>query len=495
MMLRIFVCYPRVDLMYCTQLLPYLAPYHVWYDLHIKAGQDWWQEILKHIEWCDVFVLLVSPNTLSSKYCQEEYTIARAKGKRILPILIAPCDVPSDMLTKFYVDARAGLTVKALATLKDWLTATEHALYDKNKQYSTRLSVPTQLIQAYPNPVTFVPETVVEDVSAALERGDTDTALYLLEMAEAAGVTSPVVDLCQWLEDVRRSIDARAYKQRADQAYQQVKTLVKKRATFELGIKAFETFIQEFPDYDPDQLALYLSQRIAPSLLWCDIPEGEVTLEYEGKHRVVYHVDAFRISKYPITHAQFQKFIDAPDGYNEERWWLFSEEAKAWHRAYPKPLERHTPVGDYPRVNVSWYEAMAFCLWLSAKTGLTIRLPTEPQWQRAAQGDDGRRYPYGNTFSRDACNARQTRIRSITSVKMFPLGASPFQVMDMSGNCWEWTLSKNKRDADPNKRDFYLAKGGSCSSRAEAVRVTARAALAPDSRYGTLGFRVAVVGQ
>lgn len=496
--MRIFISYSQIDQRFCVQILDYLSAHEIWYDQRLVAGDNWWDEILKRLDWCDAVILVLSPNSLSSKFCREEYSIARAKGKRIIPILIEPCNVPSEILSTHYVDMTKGITLSAVSQMKDALIVAERTLYHTAKRIQPFVTPsPDEVALDHENekafrhfPVLFNPETVTLDYARALEEKDTDTARYLLEQAVARNVQVIGVDFRDLLRDLQHEIDKEAYARQAEREYKNIAHLVKNRATFEKGMKAFEKFLQYFPDYDPQKLVQYLTRRVVPNLLWCDIPEGEVTLEYGGGRNVVYDVATFRMSKHPITNAQFQMFIDNPDGYANERWWLFSKEAARWHRAHPKPLERHERPGDHPRVGVSWYEAMAFCLWLSHKTGLKITLPTEYQWQRAAQGDDRRLYPYGKVFSKVACNARQTRIRGTTAVTAFPMGASPFKVMDMAGNTWDWTLSLNKRDPDPAKRNQYIAKGGSYSSRAELVRVTYRFALEPDSRYGTLGFRV-----
>jgi formylglycine-generating enzyme required for sulfatase activity len=97
------------------------------------------------------------------------------------------------------------------------------------------------------------------------------------------------------------------------------------------------------------------------------------------------------------------------------------------------------PGDDLPRSNVSWYDVVAFCRWLSNKLGYTVTLPTEQQWQRAAQGDDEREYPWGDDFDHSRCNIAS---KSTTPVTQYPNGASPFGVMDMAGNVAEWCLTK-----------------------------------------------------
>src|SRR3990172_5183662 len=123
------------------------------------------------------------------------------------------------------------------------------------------------------------------------------------------------------------------------------------------------------------------------------------------------------MAKYPITNAQFHIFVDALDGYMNPQWRDFSSAAKAWHAEHPQPSY---PSFDFksphPRVNVSWYESMAFCQWLNAQikqSEYQIILPTETQWQRAAVGDTGYIYPWGDEFDPKKCNTRESGIRQL----------------------------------------------------------------------------------
>src|SRR5688572_23587970 len=103
----------------------------------------------------------------------------------------------------------------------------------------------------------------------------------------------------------------------------------------------------------------------------------------------VFHVDAFEMAKYPLTNAQFAVFI-AAGGYRQRRWWTDEGWQFKEQREWTAPLfwrDARWNKPDYPVVGVSWYEAVAYCRWLSAITREKITLPSEQQWQHAAQGD------------------------------------------------------------------------------------------------------------
>jgi formylglycine-generating enzyme required for sulfatase activity len=120
-----------------------------------------------------------------------------------------------------------------------------------------------------------------------------------------------------------------------------------------------------------------------------------------------FDVLAFEIAQYPLTNAQFEKFVKA-EGYTQQQWWTAGgwqvRQRGGWREPrYWQESKRNKP--DHPVAGVSWYEATVFCQWLSDVTGEHITLPTEQQWQRAAQGDDNRAYPWGNTFGASRCNS------------------------------------------------------------------------------------------
>ena len=99
-----------------------------------------------------------------------------------------------------------------------------------------------------------------------------------------------------------------------------------------------------------------------------------------------------------------------------------------------------TPSG-HPIDGVRWEQADQFCVWLSDRLGEPFRLPTEDEWERAARGDDGREYPWGDRFDAACANLAEARVGSTTPVGSFPRGASPFGLLDLAGNVDEWTAT------------------------------------------------------
>jgi formylglycine-generating enzyme required for sulfatase activity len=188
----------------------------------------------------------------------------------------------------------------------------------------------------------------------------------------------------------------------------------------------------------------------------------------------------YSIAKYPVTNAQFAKFIEA-GGYSERKWWTdagWEAKAKGWawnkekgewrptNNAWTEP--RYLQVSKWndaeqPVVGVSWYEAVAFCLWLSDVTGEKVMLPAEDQWQYAAQGDDGREYPWGKNWDARRCNNNKggKGIGKTTPVRQYEgKGDSPFGVVDMAGNVWEWCLHERKTKYVNSMVWYRVLRGG-----------------------------------
>ena len=228
---------------------------------------------------------------------------------------------------------------------------------------------------------------------------------------------------------------------------------------------------------------------------WCVVPAGKVTLEPGGylKEVTTFDVPEFQIASYPITNAQFEVFVKAKDGWRNREWWNYSASAKAW-RATNERTEaaRFRDCADCPREFVTWYAAVAFTCWLSAKTGERITLPTEQQWQRAAQGDDGREYPWGNKWDARKCNSNPSGIGKTTPVTRYPQGMSPFGVLDMSGNVWEWCLTDYTEGSDDisTNTKYRVLHGGPWSDFPQDARAARRSYFDPDGRFDDRGFRV-----
>jgi len=189
-----------------------------------------------------------------------------------------------------------------------------------------------------------------------------------------------------------------------------------------------------------------------------------------------------------VTHRQWQAFID-DGGYADGRWWT--------------PLNRPEPVTPAwneptaPRERVNWFEALAYCRWLSHRLEREITLPTEQQWERAARGIEGREWPWNGDWDAEKANAER-RIGRTSLVGLFPHGATPPEregemgILDLAGNVWEWCL--NEYDDPLRTGTDGLAnralRGGSWYDASRDGRASFRFSTTPTMQAGELGLRL-----
>ena len=236
------------------------------------------------------------------------------------------------------------------------------------------------------------------------------------------------------------------------------------------------------------------------------IPKGKFLYGDDKIEEVIdndYEIDVF-----PVTNKQYKEFIDEkkdyPVPYGEEN----LGKPYTWNkekRTYPEGL------GDHPVVLVSYEDAIAFCEWRSKKEGAGFRLPTEEEWEKAARGEDGRNYPWGNEFDFKKLNCADFHVQKVlkdsgewekefkenileknrgkaltTDVGRFADGASPYGCQDMAGNVWEWTSSLYEKDKSRVVRGGAWHNNGSgycrCANRGRGV---------PGCRDDGIGFRCA----
>jgi len=235
-----------------------------------------------------------------------------------------------------------------------------------------------------------------------------------------------------------------------------------------------------------------------PDIEWVDIVGGKFLY---GENKRSKTIGSYRIARHPITHAQFQCFIDA-GGFDDDQWWQWPEFRSA-------PASARWPFPNHPRENVSWFDAMAFCRWLTARLRAAsaispdeeIRLPTEHEWERAARGTDGRNYPWGDRYVSGHANINETwshdrvgkfDVGQTTPVGMYPAGESPDRVLDLSGNVWEWCLDKfDKKDRGANVP--RVLRGGSWDDDSDSARASYRRGRGSDWRSNGIGVRVVCV--
>ncbi|MEW6718229.1 MAG: SUMF1/EgtB/PvdO family nonheme iron enzyme [Chloroflexota bacterium] len=257
----------------------------------------------------------------------------------------------------------------------------------------------------------------------------------------------------------------------------------------------------------------------------------------------------YQIGKYPLTNAEFRAFVDA-DGYGKVEgekppWWSetgwrwriglwdtqdFSKYSEASREFVRNWLARRSKdkrgqpfwwddpqwnVANLPVVGVSWFEAEAYCNWLTIRLreagtlpdNLVMRLPTEAEWEKAARGAAGGLWPWGDKWEAAKCNNAETEdaLRRTSPVGIYPHGASPCGALDMVGNVWEWCLDRYEADEyqrllglpqpvtdprGPATGDRQVLRGGSWDCDRHFARCAYRLRYIPDDFDCFVGFRL-----
>lgn len=300
--------------------------------------------------------------------------------------------------------------------------------------------------------------------------------------------------------DTYKGIDAESKMKRINEAYA---VLNNTDSRTEYDLKRAGTGLQQAVEAEGESRACpFCEEKVALSAVTCDFcgeiqsgdlrsrardmvligageflmgsPDGEGNEDEHPRHTV--YLAAYHICRYPVTNGQFARFI-SETGYDAGNKWKSSVNAGE---------ENH------PVVHVSWIDAMAYCRWAGGT------LPTEAQWEKAARGTDGRIYPWGNTWDQTLCHMNS---KGTTAVGAYPGGASPYGIMDMAGNVWEWCsdcyavsyyrCSPLKDPEGPVSGKWRVVRGGSWGQASPShFRCAARKWQYPDSRNNSTGFRL-----
>ncbi|MBZ0286194.1 MAG: toll/interleukin-1 receptor domain-containing protein, partial [Anaerolineae bacterium] len=275
--MRLFISYARVDKYYCTQIVDILDVHDVWYDHRLHAGQQWWDEIEKELKWCEGLVYLLSPDSVSSEYCQRELGIAQSLGKHIFPVLIqGRTQMPESLKHIQYADLSNGLTTEGVKALLN-------SIYVAERQ-ANRVAAPAMM--PVPASPVFVdgtgktaPTTTIYEAADAMQNGQYDRAVFLLKQVRANGFDSRYIDLEAMIHEAEHALEWQAYLREAEREYAPIAALIQRERTRKLGIQAFRAFQKNFPDYDPENLAEFCTTPAdVPLLEWCDVSGGLVTV-------------------------------------------------------------------------------------------------------------------------------------------------------------------------------------------------------------------------
>jgi formylglycine-generating enzyme required for sulfatase activity len=206
---------------------------------------------------------------------------------------------------------------------------------------------------------------------------------------------------------------------------------------------------------------------------------------------------AFFIDRLPVTNAQFAEFLDAVGTHNKsgERLYDFDDSDARIHRRGSR-WTADQGYANHPVVEPTWVGARDYCAWRGK------RLPSEAEREKAARGTDGRKYPWGNVAPDRTRAQFAARFNETAPVDAFPAGASPYGVVGMAGNAWEWVASAYRSypyDASDGREDLQAGpvratRGGGHDSPAAEITTTQRGrnlSRNPAAGHHNIGFRCA----
>jgi len=214
-----------------------------------------------------------------------------------------------------------------------------------------------------------------------------------------------------------------------------------------------------------------------------DWSDNDLFENEQPQHEIA--LPTFEIAQNPVTNAEYFLFT----------WDTGHRLPKGW-----VGIRFADDTGNHPVTGVSRNDALAYAKWLSDRSKLKFRLPSEAEWERAARGTDGRIYPWGHTFDPWRCNTAESMKKGTTPVGLYSQGGDSLcGCVDMVGNVWEWTSSvfmpypynpaDGREEIKPGVK--YVIRGGAWYYTRKMARCAAREALLPDHTSPSLGFRIA----
>ncbi|MBN1562587.1 MAG: SUMF1/EgtB/PvdO family nonheme iron enzyme [Anaerolineae bacterium] len=502
----IFICYGRADRSFVDRIVPLIHQVHglnsVWFDGRIRGGDEWWQVILDQIAHCELFVYVISNESMNSPYCQAELREARRLHKPILPLRVRPgLDYPE----RFPQDLKEALVkiqyLEMAPGVRDTKEVTE--FYAALKQGLER-KPPSPLIPLAPEPVLC---------PAPLERTHNRNTQYLKwgigALLAALTIGAIIIGLSVFMDDnaligtpVLNAVDDSniqlSPKPLAETPTNLIDATTTPMPTFTVMPVSDTATFTHTPSItpSPEPLATAIPTLIpahSSNSAWIT-----VTRQYRDVLFVEVPAGCFMMGTDEGEHDEHPAHELCLDDF----WIMKTEVTRAMYAACAAAggctaIATPNIAGNdnQPINHVNWDQANDFCDWLDA------RLPSESEWEYAARGPEGWLYPWGNEFIPDNAVYINNSGDQIAQVGSMPGGASWVGALDMSGNVWEWTSSfakpypYNRRDGREGTSNLILinrvTRGGSYANESEFLRAANRSSYSPDTAIGLIGFRCA----
>ena len=549
-MAQIFISYSRVDRPFTRKLEDSLRRvYTVWYDEALTGGQDWWNEILNQIDDCDVFIYLLSEDSVKSNYCLAEYDVARTLHKKILPVLIRQrTSIPDRLSRLHYVDMSEGFTAQSITDLRDALDRLIQQLPGEVLPVYKLTRPPVPEITDKPlfefrfsivSTVVVVAVVIIAATLILLTRGrssgslsagiptsqlpEADSAVVVTQVTqEPSSTLMPTSTLTPTVTPSETAGPATQVRIDSTSTAQAVAFFA--TVTAALWTPTATSTFTSTPDvtqtYDSELRILRLTNTAEA---WTSTPSPSPTATLTEEQRALrlavggvnsneewtpYTKNLLGLEMVLVPSGCF--FMGSEDGDEDERpmreqcvetpFWIGRFEVTNGQyldgqpaRSIDQDCDGATSVSNHPQNCINWYSARGFCSEFGA------RLPTELEWEYAARGPSSLLYPWGNSFLPSNTVYVDASESVSAEVGSRPTGASWVGAMDMSGNVWEWTssliedypYSQASHEDDSELSSQRVIRGGSFSNPDFILRASNRLDLPPGQALANTGFRCA----
>lgn len=531
---RILVSYSRADEPFLEQFVELLGeafPGHtIWYDRKISGGDDWWGRILNEIAACDLFIYLLSNDSLESPYCQAEFREALRLRKLYLGVIVraktdlnrTPADLQEAIRHYQWIDMSGGFkdartnarlyravnqqvgAIPAEAPLPHFSQPTPSPVVpDKPKRDPT---VWVQILVGIIAAVAVIAAALIGIVPAILNRIDQQAAAQTAEAQTRAAVVPTPFDPQLAASLTIGAIIASWTDTPTPTTMPSPTFIPSETPDFPATINAANTRYWQDASATAAIIASFTKTPVPPSPTAI---AAAATLIPAGTSNTVWTPQTQDFNGVTMALVPAGCFTMGSDnGYDDEKpvhevcldqpfWIDQTEVTQAQFRSLGgKAANASYFTGDNrPVEQITWFEARDFC---AQREG---RLPTEAEWEYAARGPESLTYPWGNTFVADNVVYSGNSNNQTANVGSRPGGVSWVGAQDMSGNVWEWVAdwygetyygnsSRSNPEGPANGTDRVL-RGGSWLTDVDYVRAAFRYGGTPDVRYRILGFRCA----
>jgi len=407
-MTQVFISYSRRDLAFVEQLASDLKAVGlvVWYDLsRLEAGDSWPEEIQSAIGASDIFIIVISPDSIVSKWVRKEFLYASSKRKKSIPLLYKKCDLPLWLLDIHFIDIQG----------KNYKRNYNEILRAMGVQpvAPKKPPVPEKAEPVLVKPVRKEETPELKKVRAQRKWDSKNISMLVALIALSLVLVFGLPPLLPQAEDTP------------------VPALI---TTDEPVLEPTATatiIITTEPSSTPTEastpttapLSTEISDEFGVEMML--VPAGEFTMGsddiYGAKPAHMIFLDAYYIDKYEVTNALYKICVDAKVCDLPRR-----TSSSSHYSYYDNP-----EFSNYPVMYINWFKAKAYCEWRGA------RLPTEAEWEKAARGTDARTYPWGEGIDCKKANYAGC-VGDAVEVGRYESGKSPYGIYDMVGNVSEW---------------------------------------------------------